>query len=441
VAVVTVAAAVSVATGCAPAPPVTGSSGTAPRTQPGSTAPDPQASPPFPCPAVADAAQAQALGVVHAFSGADGAALWGSLNVLGSTIYGRTLNGGAEGAGTLFAVAPDGAGFRVVHSFPAGADNGEGSHPRHDAMWWDGTSFWGTLMDGGRADKGAVFRFDPAAGTVTTVRLNDGAPTDGWEAHSGVVAGGDGALYGMTAKGGEHDKGAIVRLDPATGASKVVHSFEKKTGDDPHGRLTLGSDGRTLFGMTRTGGKADTGVVFSFDPATSRYTVLHEFGAATDATNGATADHGYLTVVGDQVWGLTADGGEQALGTLFRIGQDGSGFTILHHFGAGADGKKPHASLTQHGDFLYSTAITGGAYDRGTVWRVRTDGTGYETLASLDGTRTGGYPKGNVTFSADGATMFGTTIAGGAHDSDCTKALGTVFSLATPAPGAAGSRG
>ena len=55
-----------------------------------------------------------------------------------------------------------------------------------------------------------------------------------------------------------------------------------------------------------------------------------------------------------------------------------------------------------------------------------------ETLASLDGTRTGGYPKGNVSFSEDGATMFGTTIAGGANDPDCTKALGTVFSLPTP---------
>ncbi len=429
----TVLAVTLAAPACAPSAPGASRPGeSTPRTRPGSTAPDPQASPPFPCPSVRDASASRAVGVVHAFAGADGAALWGSLNVLGPTIYGRTMSGGTAGAGTLFAVDADGSHFRVVHSFPAGSDNDEGSHPRHDAMWWDGTAYWGTLMDGGRADKGAIFRFDPATDSVRTVHLNAGAPNDGWEAHSGLAAGGDGALYALTAKGGKHDKGALVRVDPATGSTAVLHSFEKKTGDDPHGRLTLGPDGHTLYGMARTGGKADTGVVFAFDPVTSTYTVLHEFGAPTDTTNGATADHGFLTVVGDQLWGITADGGAHGLGTVFRIGPDGSGFTIVHDFGAGDDGKKPHASLTRRGDHLYATAITGGAYDRGTVWRVRTDGTGYETLASLDGTRTGGYPKGNVSFSEDGATMFGTTIAGGANDPDCTKALGTVFSLPTP---------
>ena len=387
------------------------------------------------CPAVAPADQlAAGVTPIHSFAGDDGADPWGSLNLLGSTLYGRTMAGGANGEGVIFQVGTDGSDYEVAVAFEPGKDNGQGKVPRHDNMMWDGTRFWGTALEGGQDDNGVIYTFDPASGSYAPVHAYAGAPGDGSQSHSSLVMG-TGAHYALSAAGGRHDRGALLQVDPTTGAAALAYSFDTSTGDDPHGRLTIGSDGQTLYGMTRSGGKDGTGVIFSFAPASGTYTVLKHFGKADDATNGSTPDHGFLTLVGDSLWGLTTAGGTDGLGVLFRIDQDGSDFTIVHSFGAGDDdGERPHGSVTLLGDELYGTGYSGGQFGMGTVFRVGTDGSGYETIASFGGSVTGAYPKDNVTFSADGTAMFGMTIAGGANDPDCSEADGTVFSVVTPPP-------
>jgi len=388
------------------------------------------------CPSVPDAQQlAAGVAPVHAFAGSDGADPWGSLNILGSTLYGRTMVGGAQDQGVIFQVGTDGSGYQLPVSFLPGKDNGQGKQPHHDNMFWDGTKFWGTVLEGGSENQGVIYTFDPANATYTPMHVYAGGTGDGSQSHSGLIQG-EGALYAMSAKGGANDRGTLLRVDATTGATQVLYSFVKATGDDPHGRLVLGSDGHTLFGMTRAGGKDDTGVVFSFDPRSSTYTVLKHFGKESDTTNGAIPDHGFLTLVGSTLWGLTTYGGPHDKGVLFSIGEDGSGFTIVHGFGGDGDGEKPHGSLIRQGDFLYGTGYSGGAFGVGTVFRIGVDGTGYTTFASFGGSLTGAYPKDNVTFSGDATAMYGMTIAGGVNDPDCARSYGTVFRVATPsAPG------
>jgi uncharacterized repeat protein (TIGR03803 family) len=289
------------------------------------------------------------------------------------------------------------------------------------------------VLEGGTDNQGVIYTFDPATSTYDPIHVYAGGVSDGAQSHSGLIRGGDGALYAMSAKGGTNGKGTLLRVDATTGATQVLHSFAPATGDDPHGRLVLGSDGHTLFGMTRAGGKDDTGVIFSFDPASSNYTVMKHFGKESDTTNGAIPDHGFLTLVGSTLWGVTTYGGPNDKGVLFSIGEDGSGFTIVHGFGGGGDGEKPHGSLIRQGDFLYGTGYSGGAHGVGTVFRIGIDGSGYTTIASFGGSLTGAYPKDNVTFSGDGTAMFGMTIAGGVNDADCSRSYGTVFRVATPA--------
>jgi uncharacterized repeat protein (TIGR03803 family) len=67
------------------------------------------------------------------------------------------------------------------------------------------------------------------------------------------------------------------------------------------------------------------------------------------------------------------DGGANGLGTILRIGLDGS-FNTLYQF-SGSDGANPWGGLVQGLDGLfYGTTSAGGDYDNGTVFTIDTAG-------------------------------------------------------------------
>ena len=105
------------------------------------------------------------------------------------------------------------------------------------------------------------------------------AKCSGDESHSCFVVVND-LLYGITALGGDNDQGVIFSFDPATSTPtptatpactpanyQALYTFLCSPPEDaePHGRLTLDSDGTTLYGMTREGGSMGYGVVFKVD--------------------------------------------------------------------------------------------------------------------------------------------------------------------------------
>jgi uncharacterized repeat protein (TIGR03803 family) len=122
---------------------------------------------------------------------------------------------------------------------------------------------------------------------------------------------------------------------------------------------------------------------------------------------------------------MTARGGSSDVGTIFKINTDGTGFTLLHEF-SGSDGAYPGSGgLTLEGSTLYGTTAEGGSNDRGTVFQINTDGTGFTLLHEFSGSD-GAWPHGSLTL--DGATLYGMTLYGGSFGS------GTVFSIAVPEP-------
>ena len=64
-------------------------------------------------------------------------------------------------------------------------------------------------------------------------------------------------------------------------------------------------------------------------PAVAQTTLLHEFA-------GTPADGGWpkaaLVVSGSTLYGMTYQGGDSDKGTIFKIQSDGSGFSLLHEF-------------------------------------------------------------------------------------------------------------
>ena len=100
-------------------------------------------------------------------------------------------------------------------------------------------------------------------------------------------------------------------------------------------------------------------------------------------------------------------------------------FSVLYSFKGEPDGAEPEAGLTNIGGALYGTTALGGANGLGTVFKITKDGT-YTQLYSFAGGSDGAMPMSGLT-EVDG-TLYGTTSAGGG--TGCGGAgCGTIFSL------------
>jgi uncharacterized repeat protein (TIGR03803 family) len=198
-----------------------------------------------------------------------------------------------------------------------------------------------------------------------------------------------------------------------------------------------------LYGTAYFGGIAGNGTVFALNTDGSGFTNLHGF-TALDATTGTTNSDGAnpqagLVLSGNTLYGTAYDGGASAVGAVFAVNTDGSGFTNLYNFTqpSGAindDGAYPSTGLILLGNTLYGTAQSGGTSGDGTVFALDTNGTVFSTLYSFTAfsggapytNSDGGIPYGGLILS--GNTLYGTALDGG------TSGIGTVFSLSFPPP-------
>ncbi len=138
------------------------------------------------------------------------------------------------------------------------------------------------------------------------------------------------------------------------------------------------------------------------------------------------------------LYGVTAAGGENGRGTVFKVAADGSAFQVLHTFSAttqnattllqeNAEGAVPIAGLTDGADgFFYGVASNGGL-GYGTVFAIPADGSSFSVLYRFDGA-TGASPVAELTLGADGK-LYGTTLSGGLTSTGTTSTLGMIFSI------------
>lgn len=366
-------------------------------------------------------------GVLHSFNGNDGAISKGSLTLFGDMLYGRTSAGGTNGEGVIFKVNIDSSNFQVLYNFQTGSGNGLGKEPHHDAMLYYDDNLYGTALEGGQDDNGVIYKISLTGADYTPIHVFTGGNNDGSQPHSGVIEI-NSIFYGITAAGGTHDNGTLYKINPDGSGFSVLYSFHNSDGDNSHGRLTLGSDGHTLFGMTKEGGSSDDGVIFSYDLSSSDYTILHTFtGSSSD---GSSTDHGFVTISNDTIFGMTQLGGSANEGVLYSINDNGTNFQILHSFGSSTnDGSNPYGSLQLSNGFLYGTTREGGDHDHGTVFRISKDGTVYEILYSLKRSTIGEYPIDNVVLNEKGDKLYCLSQAGGIYDTSGSNQYGTVFAL------------
>ena len=349
----------------------------------------------------------------------------GSVIVEDSIIYGMHPYLGSYGDGAIYSINTDGSNFTLLKEFFWDDEEYGGAEP-FGSLILDGSTLYGMTSGGGAAYKGNIFSINTDGSNFSTLHEFAGKPLDGEYPWDSLILDGS-TLYGMTTGGGANDNGVIFSINTDGTDYSILYEFNSDIdGNNPNGSLFLADS--ILYGMTRAGGSANEGIVFSINSDGTDFTVLHEFLGGAD--DGADAT-GSLVVEGSKIYGMTKEGGDTGDGTVFSMNTDGTGFTLLHEFiGEGlASVGHPFGSLILNDSVLYGMTRFGGETEDGIIFSINTDGSNYSELHEFRYYDFGGYYPSQSLFLSN-SILYGMTSFGGSDD------VGTIFAfdLREPVP-------
>jgi uncharacterized repeat protein (TIGR03803 family)/probable HAF family extracellular repeat protein len=341
----------------------------------------------------------------------------------GSVIVGQGTNPSGQLEAFRAVLTPD-LNYRAVHSFGTGTS--DGTAPLGEPLMYNG-KLYGTTAAGGTSTYGTIFRVNPDGSGYEVLHTFAGPTADGSKPFGELVESG-GVLYGMASAEQASQGGSIFKLNSDGSGFQVLRSLSLSDGMWPYGSLSV--DGSTLYGQCTYGGRASgysgSGTIFKIGTSGSGFQVLRTFtGGSTDGG----APHGSLTQVGTVLYGTTLYGGTAGTGTLFKVNTDGTGFQILRSFtGGSGNGRSPNSGrVTVSGSKIYGAARNGGAQDNGLVYSINTDGTGFQILHTFTGGSDGGWAFGQPVLV--GPILYGMTNRGGSTDN------GTIYQVGTDGSG------
>lgn len=228
-------------------------------------------------------------------------------------------------------------------------------------------------------------------------------------------------LYGMT-NGISTGGGTIFSMRTDGANHKILHVFAPSGGDgnSPYGSLIR--SGNMLYGMTAYNGQYGGGIIFSIDTAGANYMKLHDFQWKNDSIQitGGGNPYGTLTLSGNLLFGMTYGTGGLDKGNVFSIRTDGTGYKDLYHF-SGADGQGPsHGPPVLSGNRIFGTTMYGGVNGLGVIFSIDTNGANYTKLFdfnSANGSQPFNTPIiiGNVLYGTAGGGVNGKGVIYSIH--------------------------
>ena len=335
----------------------------------------------------------------------------------GGNFHGVTQQGGANGGGTVFELAPDGT-ETTLYSFCPETNCPDGNNPLAGVIADSAGNVYGTTLNGGSHGYGSVFEVD-TNGTETVLHsfCSNENCADGQSPIASLITDTAGNFYGTTYSGGKYRFGSVFRLAP-NGRETVLYSFCHKRfcaeGQNPTAALIADGEGN-LYGTTLYGGKRGAGAAFRLSPDRT-YTLLHSFCSKRNCSDGQWPG-GLLADGAGNLYGMTGSGGTKGEGAIFRLTPDGTE-TVLHSFCSKtncADGAHPQGALISdaEGNF-YGATSTGGTNDSGTVFKLTPGGkeTVLYSFCSLQDCPDGQTPNSGLLLDGAG-NLYGTTGSGG----------------------------
>jgi len=345
------------------------------------------------------------------FEDSDGSNPLGIMQAADGKLYGVTSAGGINNLGVIFSFDPATESFAKLFDF----DETEGAPSPEDLVQAADGKLYGTTVAGGLNSSGIIFSFDASSSGFTKMFDFDGAQGSG--PTGGLLQATNGKLYGMCTGGGLFDDGVIFSFDPASSVYTLVKNLALTDASSPKGNLIEGLDGK-LYGMTYTGGATNTGVIFSLDPLSSEYTKLKDL----DYTTGDMPLGSLMKTTDGTFYGMTTYGGGSDLGVIFSFNPVTTTYTKLKDISNNETGANPSAGLLKAKDRkLYGMTTSGGSFGAGIIFSFDPLGLTFTKLVDFDIVN-GANPYGYFVQATD-CKLYAMTSAGG------TNGMGVIFSF------------
>lgn len=171
-------------------------------------------------------------------------------------LYGTTSTAGGLGDGAVYELTRSGATWtgQFVYAFPVG-DEGAGSTPYGGVIFDSAGNLYGDTVNGGANGVGTIYQLTPAGGSWTeTVRYSFTGNYEG--PRYGLTMDAAGNLYGTTYQGGAYQLGNVFRLSPSSGQWVYTDLYDFTGGYDgffPLGGVAVDANDN-LYGTAPNGG-------------------------------------------------------------------------------------------------------------------------------------------------------------------------------------------
>jgi|GEM_PF-4132354 len=353
--------------------------------------------------------------------------------------YGITTSGGNDFNGTLFRYDQTSNATETLHHFFSPGFNDEA----RNIVITQGDKIFGVLRDG------EIFKYDLNTNEYDTVGF-----TSNTTVFSGLTLANNGKIYGATFSGGADNFGTIFEVDTAALTITTIHEFNNTNGAYPRNTLTQASDGN-LYGTTGNGGSNDQGTLFKIDISNNTFNTVFEFNSSNNgeypyitltegpdgllygvleddvlfgfdtnsgqlakliALNNSTVGNFVfsLTTINNELIGLTADGGINDEGSLFKFNPTDNTFEVYFNFSDTLSSNRSEILPLNDNEWL----IPGSGeniFNGGILYKFNKDTKQTEKLIDFNQSLQGFRPAGPILYTSTNQ-FFGATSQGGIYN-------------------------
>lgn len=166
-----------------------------------------------------------------------------------------------------------------------------------------------------------------------------------------------------------------------------------------------------FWSMTAAGGTNGYGTIFKYNDMTNEYTFVHNF----DSINGSYPFGSLLLSSNGKLYGMTKNGGTYNKGTLFSINPATNVYNLIFSFTGGQGGGVPEGTLIESANGrLYGMTLNEDTTLNGMLFMYDTTTNAPVICHVFSDTIHGYLPYGKVIQATD-SRLYGMTSAGGAH--------------------------
>jgi glucuronoarabinoxylan endo-1,4-beta-xylanase len=324
----------------------------------------------------------------------------------------KSVNHNETGWSTPLSAKTD---FKILHRFSGSYD--DGGQPWGSLIQVDSKLYGMTQLGG--SGSGTIFRINIDGTGFEVLKRFNGGVDSGWQPTGSLIEI-NGKLYGMSLGGGTGG-GIVFRLNTDGTNFEVIRSFVGGTADGRYPQGSLINSGSTLYGFAAQGGASDAGIVFKMNTDGTGFQRLHSFTTG----NGGGWPYGTPLLIGSTLYGTTPWGGTGQAGIIFKVNTDGTGFQVLRNFNGGTNnGGWPFLdSLVEYNSMIYGMTNGGGSYGNGIIFRMNPNGTGFQIIHHFAGPVSDGAWPTSVSLLRSGPVFYGMSQGGGAAHT------GTIFQI------------